>query len=104
MILKYSILLIVTFFLIYCQSEKNEIMVEDEWPSKIESISPEELVKTISENSDLVLLDVRAEENFTEKLCHFKNAVNIPIDDFEARFEEYLNLEDREIVVYCTLG
>jgi len=70
--LKYSVFFIVTFFLIYCKSENKETIVQDDWPPKIESISPEELIKTISKNSDLVLLDVRAEENFTGKLGHFK--------------------------------
>lgn len=57
--------------------------------------------KQIMDAEQVVLLDVRTEEEFATG--HITNAINIPVDELEFRFNE---LEDRKakILVYCKSG
>ena len=47
-------------------------------------------------------LDVRSPEEFAEG--HVQGAINIPVDEMEARWQELEPYRDRPIVVYCRSG
>ena len=60
-----------------------------------------EQAKQIIDNEEVILLDVRTEEEFVTG--HIVNAINIPVDDLEYRLDE---LQDKEskMLVYCKSG
>ncbi|MFZ6000827.1 MAG: rhodanese-like domain-containing protein [Bacteroidota bacterium] len=72
------------------------------------NLSVEEFCARIAANSNAVLLDVRSASEFNGSALfrgtygHFKNAININIDDLEDRLDEIETYKDREILVYCS--
>ncbi len=70
------------------------------------NVTPGELCGLVKSNKDLVLLDVRTPEEYQGqdrgRYGHFRNAINIPIDELERRIGELSAYKDREIVVYCS--
>ncbi len=60
-----------------------------------------EQAKQILDNGQVLLLDVRTDEEFVTG--HIPNAINIPVDELEERLDE---LEDKNkiILVYCKSG
>ena len=57
--------------------------------------------KQIMDNEQVILLDVRTEEEFVTG--HIVNAINIPVDELEYRINELEN-KDIVIIVYCKSG
>ena len=66
----------------------------------MDEITPLELKARLDGADRPLLLDVR--QDWETRLCRLPNAVHIPIEEIELRYEE-LNPED-EIVVYCHQG
>lgn len=66
--------------------------------SKITSEEAKEEMK----NSDVIILDVRTEEEY--KSWHIENSMLIPIDDLEYKAEEVLVNKEQKILVYCRSG
>jgi adenylyltransferase/sulfurtransferase len=66
----------------------------------MDEITPQELKTRLEGNDRPLLLDVR--QDWETRLCRLPNAVHIPIEEIELRYEE-LSPED-EIVVYCHQG
>lgn len=66
--------------------------------SKITSEEAKEEMK----NSDVIILDVRTEEEY--KSGHIENSMLIPIDDLEYKAEEVLVNKEQKILVYCRSG
>jgi len=60
-----------------------------------------EQAKQIMDNEQVILLDVRTEEEFVTG--HILNAINIPVDELEYRINELEN-KDMVIMVYCKSG
>lgn len=60
-----------------------------------------EQAKQIIDNEEVIILDVRTEEEFVTG--HIVNAINIPVDDLEYRLDE---LQDKgsKMLVYCKSG
>ena len=48
-----------------------------------------------------IIVDVRTPEEFSEEA--YPKAINIPVDEVEARIEEF-GQPDRPIIVYCASG
>jgi len=63
---------------------------------EVEAIGRDELIKRLA-NGDVVLIDVRPEEEFAAG--HIEGARSIPIDELERRLAELP--ADREVVAYC---
>lgn len=66
-----------------------------------------EFCERMTSNSQAVILDVRSVGEFdgTNKrntFGHFKNAINIPIDQLESRIDELAKYKEKEILVYCS--
>ena len=66
----------------------------------MDEITPQQLKARLDGNDRPLLLDVR--QDWETRLCRLPNAVHIPIEEMELRYEE-LNPQD-EIVVYCHQG
>ncbi len=66
----------------------------------MDEISPQELKTRLDGTARPLLLDVR--QDWETRLCRLPNAVHIPIEEIELRYEE-LSPED-DIVVYCHQG
>ena len=60
-----------------------------------------EQAKQIIDNEQVLLLDVRTEEEFITG--HILSAINIPVDDIEQRLDE-INDKNQKILVYCKSG
>jgi len=69
-----------------------------------ENLSAEEFCKRIT--SKTILLDVRTPAEFkgdkTPSYGHFKNAININVEELENRMAELEKYKDSEILVYCS--
>jgi rhodanese-related sulfurtransferase len=55
--------------------------------------------KLLSENSDILIIDVRTKEEYD--LGHIEGAILIPYDVIEYRIEELSEYKDKPILVYC---
>lgn len=60
-----------------------------------------EQAKQILDNEQVLLLDVRTDEEFVTG--HIPNAINIPVDELEERLDE-LQDKNKIILVYCKSG
>jgi rhodanese-related sulfurtransferase len=74
---------------------------------KFKNLSAQEFCSHISNNPNAILLDVRTEGEFKgtafrSTYGHFKNAININVEDLEARMKELDKYKDREVLVYCS--
>ncbi len=73
-----------------------------------ENLSTEEFCERIAANpTDILLLDVRSKGEFEGTAMrttygHFKNAININVEELEGRMNELTKYKDREILVYCS--
>lgn len=61
-----------------------------------------ELEKKASEDKDAVILDLRDAKDFEKS--HMENAINISMDEFEAKMKEELKDKNQEILLYCNTG
>jgi len=68
------------------------------------SINSEELRQMLEENSEIVLLDVRTEQEFNGELGHMDGAILIPLQSLENRYHELYESKDKTIIVYCRSG
>ena len=60
-----------------------------------------EQAKEIIDRENVLLLDVRTEEEFVTG--HIPSAINIPVQELEARVDELENKEQK-ILIYCKSG
>jgi len=65
-------------------------------------ITPIEARDKIGKAKNVLLLDVRTKEEFSEE--HIKNALNIPVQELEKRLDELKKYKNFEIIVYCRSG
>lgn len=74
---------------------------------QFENLTADEFCNRISANPNAVLLDVRTPSEFKGSAFrntygHFKNAININVEELEERMEELAKYKDQEILVYCS--
>ena len=75
---------------------------------KFSNLTPLEFCTRMESNPNAIVLDVRSAAEFNgsttrkESFGHFKNAINIPLDQLEARIDELANYKEKEILVYCS--
>ncbi len=65
-------------------------------------ISCVEAKKMMDSHEDIIILDVRTQEEFDEG--HIDNAIVIPVDDIEKDAENVIGEKDKKILVYCRSG
>jgi phage shock protein E len=68
----------------------------------LEKISAEKAKEVMDNSSDLIILDVRTEEEY--KSGHIDGAVLIPDYEIETKAEEILEDKNTTILVYCRSG
>lgn len=72
------------------------------------NIGVEDFCQRISINKEVIILDVRSPEEFAGKskdvpsFGHFKNAINVSINDLENRLSELTRYKNKEVLVYCS--
>lgn len=73
---------------------------------RFKTIQPVDLCDYLQKNRDVVLLDVRTPEEFTGKadpdFGTLKGAINVPVQELEARLASLSHLKGREIIVFCS--
>ncbi len=66
------------------------------------SKTEEKIVAKSKDENSLLVVDVRTPEEF--KTGAYPSAINIPLDEIKERLEEFGDIAEREIVVYCASG
>jgi len=70
------------------------------------TIAPSEICDYISRNPKVILLDVRTKDEFEgrvePRLGRLKNAINLPVQELEAKIASLAAYKDKEIIVYCS--
>lgn len=67
-----------------------------------EQITAEEAKKIMDSGEDVVILDVREQDEFDEG--HIPGAIMIPYTEIENKAEQMLPDKDKQILVYCRSG
>jgi rhodanese-related sulfurtransferase len=70
----------------------------------MEVISASKLKEILEAGNLLTILDVREENEFSGKLGHLENSINIPVGSLRNRISELETMRDREIVTVCRSG
>jgi len=65
-------------------------------------ISPIEAKRKIEMKRDVLILDVRTQEEFSQG--HIEGAINIPVQEIEKMIGELRKYKKYEIIVYCRSG
>jgi rhodanese-related sulfurtransferase/DNA-directed RNA polymerase subunit RPC12/RpoP len=75
--------------------------------ANVRNVSFGEVCDRLKANPNAILLDVRTPREFTgssgrESFGHFKNAININVEELPKRIKEIEKYKDQEIIVYCS--
>jgi len=64
-------------------------------------ISVDELKQKIDTGDQLLVLDVRGEQDFVGEQGHIEQAVNIPLEALQDRLEEISEFQERPVLIVC---
>lgn len=67
-----------------------------------ETISAEDAKKVMDSGEDIIILDVREQDEYDEG--HIAGAILIPYTEIENKAQELLHDKDKKILVYCRSG
>jgi len=67
-----------------------------------ENLNKNEVYEILSENDNVVLLDVRSPQEFKEG--HMQNAINIPTYEIKKNIEKIIKDKETIIICYCAIG
>jgi len=67
-----------------------------------ESILAKKAAQLINTEEELLLLDVRTEDEYKQK--HLKNAINIPVQHLKTQLDKLDAQKGKRILVYCRSG
>ena len=79
-----------------------QVQTQSEKKATYQTISPEAANKRLNTEKDIVLLDVRTVEEYTEK--HIPGSVLIPVEVIKTQATEKLKDKNAVIFVYCRSG
>lgn len=100
-ILTIFFILSITFIFIACSQNKESNNMQDEAKAETK-VTIDEAKKIVDENEDLVILDVRTQDEYDEG--HIKNAILIPYNTIEENIDKIDKYKDKPILVYCRTG
>ena len=66
------------------------------------NLSSDELKKMINNREDILLIDVRTEEEFEKG--NIDTSINIPLQDLLYNIDDLQDYKDKDIVIYCRSG
>lgn len=66
------------------------------------SVTYEELKKTLKENKDAILIDVRSKQEYKEG--HIDEAISIPLYELQIKIGNVVSNKEQPIMVYCQSG
>ena len=84
-----------------CQTKNYEEKLESLYSHTVELINSTELAGTMTDNENLVILDIRSREEYS--VSHIKGAHFIDYDGFKKKHVENIP-KDASVVVYCSVG
>lgn len=67
-------------------------------------ISGADALEMIKNEKDILILDVRSQQEFTGDLGHLKGAKLIPVDELGGRFGEIAAYKKKKVLVVCRSG
>lgn len=67
-------------------------------------LTPNEICLLVSNNKDILLLDVCNVGENAGVFGNFKNIINIPYNDLSKKINEIESFKDSEIVIICNIG
>ena len=73
-------------------------------PKGYKIITPQNALKRVKSDPDIVLLDVRSKAEYNDELGHLANSKLIPIKELEGRIDELKPHKDKIIIAYCSHG
>ncbi|MDU5111357.1 MAG: rhodanese-like domain-containing protein [Clostridium sp.] len=94
-------LILSTLVISGCTTLNKETSSKGQESAMVSKITAEEAKEEMN-NSDVIILDVRTEEEYNSG--HIKKSVLIPVDDLENKAEEVLVNKEQKILVYCRSG
>lgn len=99
--------LVLVFSLAACDQKKDEAKEEKKDEAKVEvmTMAGQDLVDLMADSSkaaDVIVVDVRKEDEF--KAGHIKGAINIALEDIEAKLSELEAYKEKTVVLYCNTG
>jgi len=65
-------------------------------------ITQADLAELILDNEEILLVDVRTEGEYNQG--HLPGSIVIPYNEFDTRYSEIVEYQDREVVLYCHTG
>lgn len=71
---------------------------------EIRSMTLESLGRQISDDSDIIFIDVRTLQEIAARPAPWEGVINIPLLELESRSTELSELADNRIVVLCPTG
>ena len=71
---------------------------------KDSTITVQDLMKLMKDDSTIVILDVRTPAELASSLGKIDNAINIPIQELEDRIGELRKYKEKQIAVICRSG
>lgn len=69
-------------------------------PAFAKTVTADEAVQMMKDNTELFVLDVRTEKEYAEK--HYPQAVLIPVSELQGRMHEIP--ENKDVLIYCHSG
>lgn len=85
-----------------CTTQKPSQTSKDTQTLEVINVSPEKAKEMIEENDNIIVLDVRTEEEFKEG--HLEGAILLPDNQISNKAESILPDKDAKIIVYCRSG
>ena len=90
-----------TGFFMHARGGLKTEYLSGEWMDAVR-ISAEEAKEIIDQDSDIIIIDVRSEEEY--QTGHIEGAVCIPNEVISDQIERLLSDKEQEILVYCRSG
>lgn len=67
-------------------------------------LSASDTMQLIKTEKDILILDVRTQQEFTGEMGHLKGAKLIPVDELSSRLGEIAPYKKKKVLVYCRSG
>jgi rhodanese-related sulfurtransferase len=70
----------------------------------LQHVGAQQAKKILDKDTTVVVLDVRTPEEFKSQTGHLPRAINIPVQELEARLKELDKYSSRQLLIYCRSG